>query len=525
MTIYGKSRIEFSLIPEGLRMKKYRHIIQAALIVTFLLLYSSNTTQASEPNWPQFRGPGGLGIAPDNQAYPAELDPSKNLLWKTEVPEGHSSPCIWADRVFITASSDKNLETICIDRRNGAIKWRKTVEPEKMEGITSTNSHASPTPACDGKRVYVYFGSFGLLAYDFDGQELWRKILPLPQIWHGSAASPIVADNKVIINCDSQKDPYLLAVEASTGETIWKRERPIPKMPLGWSTPVLWRHAGEKELVVLGSQELISYKLEDGQERWRIENMPTETAATPVYTDETLYVTATALSHGDPVNPPEIPTFKELLEDYDVNGDERLIRTEIPDDLAVLARIGSLRDLNTKTGGVKIGFERFDTDRDGAISEAEWETNRAAIQEKFSHPGKTDMCLAISSGGSGDITKTHVQWKTREQIDQVTSPLYYRGRIYLVKYGGIISCFDAKNGDKKFSEKLGIRGYYYASPVAANGKIYVCPNRGMVIVVQAADEFKILAQSNIGERIYATPALVDGNVYLRTDKHIYAFGE
>ena len=503
-------------------MTRHRYIIRVALITAFLLLNFANTTRASEPVWPQFRGPGGLGIAPDDQAYPTKLDMSKNLLWKTEVPKGHSSPCIWGDRIFITARSGKNLETICIGRGNGTIKWRKTVEPETMERITGTNSHASPTPVCDGKRVYSYFGSFGLIAYDFDGHELWRKTLPLPQIWHGSAASPILADKMVIVNCDSQKDPYLLAVDQSTGKTIWKRDRPVPEKPLGWSTPVLWKHGDERELVVLGSQQLISYSLEVGQERWWIKDLPTETAATPVYTDETLYVTATALFHGDPVNPPQVPDFKEILEDYDVNGDKRLTKAEIPDDLAVLARVGSLRGI--ETGGVKKGFKRFDTDWDGAISEEEWETRRSVIQKKFSRPQETDVCLAIKSGGKGDVRETNIQWRNSEGIDQVTSPLYYIGHVYLVKYGGVVSCFDAKSGDKVFREKLGVRGYYYASPVAGDSKIYLSSHKGVVVVIQAGDKFKILSQNNIGERISATPALLDGNIYLRTVKHVMAFG-
>ena len=116
-----------------------RHIIQFSLITFFLLVHSANTTRANEPNWPQFRGPGGLGIAPDNQTYPAELDVSRNLLWKTEIPKGHSSPCIWGDKIFLTARSDKNLETICIDRGNGEIKWRKSVEPETFEKISDVN--------------------------------------------------------------------------------------------------------------------------------------------------------------------------------------------------------------------------------------------------------------------------------------------------------------------------------------------------------------------------------------------------
>ena len=145
--------------------------------------------------------------------------------------------------------------------------------------------------------------------------------------------------------------------------------------------------------------------------------------------------------------------------------------------------------------------------------------NIASIQ-----PRNMDALVAIRSGGKGDVSGSHIKWSTNEGIGQVPSPLVYRGRVYLVKHGGIVTCFDAETGDRKYSEKLGPRVYYNASPVAANGKIYFCSYLGTVVVVQAGDKFKVLARNRIGERINATPALLDGNIYLRTAKHVMAFG-
>jgi outer membrane protein assembly factor BamB len=389
------------------------------------------------------------------------------------------------------------------------------VEPETMEKITGTNSHASPTPVCDGKRVYVYFGSFGLIAYDVDGNELWKKPLAVPKMQHGSASSPILADGLVVINCDQKKDPYLLAVDQSTGKQVWKSKRPVTKKMWSWSTPVLWKHGDETDLVVLGREQLIAYDLKDGQKRWWVENLAPETASTPVYTDETLYLTATVPFTGDPVNPIELPDFNELLERYDSNGDDRLVQAEISEDLALIYRLGP-------AFGVKRRFSQFDTDQDGAISEEEWK--RAASGIARMRPRNTDALVAIRSGGEGDVTESHVQWKVNEGVGQVASPLVYRGRVYLVKHGGNITCFNVETGDRKYSEKLGPRVRYFASPVAADGKIYFCSYLGAVVVVQAGDQFKILSQNRIGERINATPALVDGNIYLRTEKHVMAFG-
>jgi len=211
-----------------------------------------------------------------------------------------------------------------------------------------------------------------------------------------------------------------------------------------------------------------------------------------------------------------VPDFNELLGSYDSDGDNRLTQAEIPEDLALIYRLGP------RFSGLKKNFSRWDADQDGVISEAEWkrvETGIARIR-----PRKRDALVAIRSGGKGDVSESHIKWSTNEGVGQVPSPLAYRGRVYLVKHGGIVTCFNAETGDRIYSEKLGQRVYYFASPVAAEGKIYFCSYLGAVVVVQAGDQFKILAQNRIGERIKATPALVDGKVYLRTADHMMAFG-
>ena len=381
-------------------MTKHRYIIRAALIASFLLVHSANTTRANESKWPQFRGPNSSGLGAEGQNSPVEFGPEQNLLWKTPLPRGHSSPCIWGDKIFITARSGKSLETICIDRGNGKIKWRKSVEPEKLERISGFNSNATPTPVCDGKRVYVYFGSFGLLAYDVEGNELWRKPIPIPNIWYGSTSSPVLANNMVVINCNQnqREGSYILAVNRDTGETIWRQERQVKG---DWSTPVLWKHGNEQELVVHGGQKLISYDLKDGRKRWWLYNLPGGAVPTPVYAGDTLFVAAAAGLTGDPVNPIELPDFNELLERYDSDKDGRLVQAEIPEDLVSAYRYGGLR-------GVKKRFSEHDTDQDGAISEAEW--NKVVIDTKKIEPRSMDALVAIRSGGKDDVSRTHVKW-------------------------------------------------------------------------------------------------------------------
>lgn len=497
-------------------MKTRRYLIWVALAVVLLLTHSINMLGTEESVWPQFRGPDGLGIAIDDHTYPSKLDPSQNLLWKTEVPLGYSSPCVWGDRIFITARSGDSLETICLDRRNGAIKWRKAIKPETFEKINPTNSHASPTPATDGKHVFVYFGSFGLVAYHFDGQEFWRKSLPVPTIRHGSASSPILADGLVIVNCDQEDAPYLLALDRSTGKQVWKRTRPDTKSKWSWSTPVLWKHGNETELVVLGRERLIAYDLKDGQECWWVTGFPIETASTPVYASESVFAAATVAFIGDPVNPIDLPDFKELLERYDSNGDSRLVKSEISEDLAFIYRMGPEH-------GVKSRFSQFDSDKDDAINEEEWTQIKNNISKM--RPRNTDVFVAIRCGGEGNVTESHVQWKVSEGIGQVASPLVYQGRLYLVKHGGNITCFDEQTGERVYGEKIRPRARYIASPVLADGKIYLCSENGVVVVIKAGENFEVLSQNKLGRRIKATPALVGGNIYLRTERHMMAFGD
>src|SRR5262245_18081908 len=134
------------------------------------------------PRWPQFRGPEGRAVA-DAKPLPTHFGPTKNVLWKTLLPAGFSSPCVWGDHIVLTGyeSKTKKLETLCLDRRTGAIRWRRAAPAEKIEQDYKVNCPASATPVTDGKRVYVSFGSYGLLCYDFDGKELWRRPLPTPR--------------------------------------------------------------------------------------------------------------------------------------------------------------------------------------------------------------------------------------------------------------------------------------------------------------------------------------------------------
>jgi outer membrane protein assembly factor BamB len=257
-------------------------IAQASRITLLATVVLSSFAGAAE--WPQFRGPNSSGIGDGRP--PVEFGPCQNVLWKTAVGSGLSSPIMAKGRVFLTEFDQptKKLATLCIDQRTGKILWRQTVAPAEIEKVHEISSPAAPTPATDGARVYVYFGSYGLVSYDLDGKLLWERRLPLPQNIYGAVASPIVAGDLRVLNHQG-KDAYLLGVNRREGKTIWKTDR--SKFQYGWSTPVYWRHDGIDEILVLGgdfgpNQRLMAYGLADGAERWWVAGLPPCGKSTPV---------------------------------------------------------------------------------------------------------------------------------------------------------------------------------------------------------------------------------------------------
>src|SRR5579872_7449296 len=191
--------------------------------LAFLFALTAVAADQTIPSWPQFRGPGGSGIAADSDNPPLQFGPAKHLLWKTALPSGHSSPAIWANRIFLT-SFDKDtgkLEVLAIDRGNGAILWRRTAPATGLESVHEISSPATATVALDAERVYAYFGSYGLMCFDHSGHEQWTVPLGVAHVLpYGSGASPILACELVILNRDELPEPYLLAVDRRSGKTV-----------------------------------------------------------------------------------------------------------------------------------------------------------------------------------------------------------------------------------------------------------------------------------------------------------------
>jgi outer membrane protein assembly factor BamB len=500
-------------------------LVMAVAIIAFNLTSAAQEPKSNVPSWPQFRGPGGSGVAPDGAKLPVEFGPTKNLVWKLGLPPGASSPCICGDRMFLTSckKKEKKLETICIDRLKGGIIWRRSAPVDELEQVHQISSPAVATPATDGEAVYVYFGSYGLLCYDFEGNERWKHPLPKPKAMFGTASSPIVVGELVILNSDHQPEPFLLAVNRKTGNTVWKHAygRPFEGFPRAretYSTPLVHRQAGVDELILHANRRLVAHNLKDGAERWWV-SIFSEAASTPVFGDGLVYA-STWVHTGEPENVVNLPSFDELLQKYDKNKDGKLGKDEIPADLSFIRRTEA-GDLPGAALTIQMFFAFFDKNRDGAIDRQEW-TSVAAMTKML--PPEHGV-IAVRPGENGDISSTNVAWKEKHGVPETSSPLYYRDRLYVTKEGGILSCLDAKSGRLLYRERVGATGPYFASPVAGDGKIYASSHRGIITVLAAGDAFKVLTRNDLAEHIMATPALLDGKIYVRTEKHLYAFGE
>jgi outer membrane protein assembly factor BamB len=453
---------------------------------------------AAEAWWPQFRGPNCSGVS-ETAHPPATFGPGTNQLWKANVPGGISSPVVWKDRIFLTAFDAGQLEIHCYARKDGRQLWKRAVPAEKLEEFHSTEgSPAASSCATDGQRVVSYFGSYGLVCHDFAGKELWRHPLPLVETagGFGTGGSPTIAGSLVILNRDMLKNCSVIAVHLKSGDLAWQTPRPDVSQSYGSS--IVWKNNGADEVVMSGSLKLKAYDLKSGRERWSLAGMPSFTCTTPVVGDGLLFFAGWAPGKGDS----PMPTFEQTAANFDKNKDGAITPDEV------------------KGTPLEPFFRAQDINGDGKIT-AEDVAGMAAMMSK----GENSL-VAVRPGGQGELGGDHVAWKQTRGLPYVPSPLYYRGHVYTVKDGGMVSCYDARTGKSAYQqERLNALGNYYASPVAADGRVIVASLDGKVTVFAAGgDAPKILHQVDFKERIAATPALVENQLYLRTPTALYAFG-
>ena len=385
--------------------------------------------QGAARNWPRFRGPDGQGTSLTGP-LPTKWSATENVLWQAALPgEGNSSPIIWGDRLFVTTAGEAGAERglHCLRRIDGKLLWTRQVAPHQSEpNVRPKNGYASATPVTDGQRVIGFFGTAGLVCYDFAGKLLWQHPLPDMNTTHGTGASPLLYRDRVIfIHDQNRAASIMLALDKQSGEVLWQGER---KKAMGWSTPVAVRVAGRDELLYAGGEQVTAYDPASGKLLWHMAGPTREVVPTLV------------------IGP-------------------RLV---------------------------------------------------------YSASGRNGPTLGLRPGGSGDVGETHLAWRTVRGGPHVPSPALVDSRLFTVNDTGIASCLDAATG--KLVWQARIRDRFSASPVVAGGLLYFSAESGVTYVLRAGDRFEIVAKNDIGAPLLASPAALDGKLYLRTPASVVCVG-
>jgi len=438
------------------------------LIVTLglLLFLTSFTITALSANWPQWRGPGGMGISTEKN-LPVEWSTTKNIKWKTAIAgRGHSSPVVWGNKIFLTTAIEGDVvpgakavthvveggqvflhpDSVGADRKHtfkvlavnadtGKVLWEQTA----WEGTPYDNRHrkssfASATPVTDGSMVFAFFGSEGLYAYDMNGKLAWKADLgKLGTVGMGTGTSPILYENLLILQCDEEMGAasFLVALNKKTGKEVWRVAR---KVQVSWATPILVSTAKRAELITIGNEAVISYDPATGKELWRHKGVDSNAIPSPVANQEMVFVSA--------------------------------------------------------------GFP-------------------------------TKIAMAIRLGASGDLTNSpNVLWKYEKGTAYVPSPILYDDYLYLTTDRGILTCLDAKTGEVKYEGgRIPIPATFTASPVAFEGKILLTSEDGDTFIVKAGPKHEILGTNSVGEPVYASPAISGQRIFIRGEKNLYAIGK
>jgi outer membrane protein assembly factor BamB len=415
-------------------------------IVGLFLFSVVAATPGFAEDWTEFRGPTGQGHARAT-GLPVRWSENENVAWKKRIEgKGWSSPILLNGRIYLTTAvpldsqnapaqnSDipdaaQSLRVLCLDATSGDLVWNVEVfrQPAGAK-IHAKNSHASPTPITDGRRLFVHFGTFGTASLDLDGKVLWRNDQLTYDPRHGSGGSPVLVDDILFISCDGFDVQFVAALDQENGKIRWRIPRSTkPVKGFSFGTPLVIEASGRKQIVSSGSDAVIAYQPADGAEIWKVGySVGYSVVPRPVYGNGLLFVC---------------------------------------------------------TG--------YDTPR----------------------------LLAIKpDGAAGDVTETNVVWQTNKNVPANPSPLLIDDALYMVSDHGILSCLEAQTGRRRWEQR--IRGAYSASPVYADGKIYLQSEEGEGVVVRPGLKFEELGRSSMGEKTLASYAIGDGALFIRSQGHL-----
>jgi outer membrane protein assembly factor BamB len=435
----------------------------AIAAIASLLSQSKKPESATSPaqaEWRQWRGPFFTGMAAGDA--PLMWNDATNVRWKVEIPgRGHSSPIVSGNRIFLTTAIptgnktetpapaegggrggpgggagvgvEHRFEVLALDRTTGKILWQKTATTATPhEGYhRNYGSFASNSPATDGKRVYAFFGSRGLYAYDVDGRPLWQKDFGVQmkiRLQFGEGAAAVVDGDRLIVSVDHEGPGFIAMLDGATGREIWKTPR---QEGTTWSQPFVAAHGGRKQIVVTATTRVRSYDFETGKQIWEAAGIGVNPIPTPVQQNDLIHV------------------------------------------------MSGYRNPNL---------------------------------------------MAIRLGREGDLTGTDaIAWSATRGLSYTASPVLHDNRLYVVTDTAQLTCFNASTGEALYQQSRLPKPYNLkASPVGANGKLYISTEEGDVIVVKMGDAFEVLATNSLTDQSFiATPAIAGGDIFLRSRTHLF----
>ena len=435
-----------------------------ALVAAISIALLSPVAGNIDDTWPQWRGPGGLGVSPA-ATYVDAWTPDTNIGWTAAVEgRGHSSPIVWGGRVFLTTSIEggpaegnrppvhlgfdlkpgylhpdsvgadrrNELKVMAFDAASGKRLWeRRAYEGPMYDDRHRKNTYASSTMATDGQRVYAFFESAGLFAYDLDGQLVWQKSFGgIAKAGMGPGTSPVLFEDLIILQCDQEMGTgsFIVALDSRTGDEVWRVNRDMRR---SWATPLLVRTPSRVELVASGAERVIAYDPRTGRQLWRAPGV---------------------VSHP-------IPSA--------VAGDGVVVLT-------------------------------------------------AGSQAK--------RAIAIRPGHDGDLDGTPaIAWRYDKGTAYVPSPILVGKYLYLMTDKGLLTCLDAATGEVLYEGgRPPVPATFTASPVAFGDRLLLTSEDGDTFVVRAGPSHEILRTNSVGEPVYASPALAGGTIYIRGERHLFA---
>lgn len=415
------------------------------IIALVAVLFTLSLASASAENWPQWRGPLLNGVSGEKN-LPVKWSTEENITWKLPLPAwSGSTPIIWNETIFLNvADTDNQLYLWAVNRNQGSVLWKRLLGGGNVK--MRKQNMSSPSPVTDGRNVWVMTGTGMLKCFDFSGKEIWARDIQKEYgrfgLNWGYASSPLLYDNALfvpVLHGMKTDDPsYLLRIEAKTGKTVWKIERPTPAVmesPDAYITPALLRRGNQVEIILSGGDCVTGHDPATGKELWR--------------------------AYG--LNPNNNP-YNRVVNSPVVLGD--------------LVFAGS----------------------------------------------RGNPYLAVRSGGRGDVTSSHVAWRFANGPD-VPTPVTDGKYLYIVRDNGVVFCLDAKTGAEIYGQQRLKSGTYSSSPVLADGKIYITNEEGLTSVFTAGEKFQILAENPLNDYCLSSPAISNGQIFIRTGAHLFCIGK